>query len=186
MKNSMGAILIVLLAASASSASTTYTTSRGAVFTQVEKGWQDPSGMIWGANQGSFTNVSLKPDQNGTITDSPATETCAKIGGLLPTEKDFERFSSYFDYQEFDIIDKPFKPQILTSQGKNDMYVIFPELKPTHIWSSAPFLWSSTVSPGFSWNGGSAYYFGASDGLVGGYNTRKSPHSVRCVFNTVR
>jgi hypothetical protein len=149
----------------------TYTTSVGAVFTQVQGpasfglAWKDPSGLIWSAYQGDYANNQLKPDQNNVVVDSPATEACAKIGGSLPTTSQYQKFASYFDSSDFD--------EFLSDQGRTDLYTIFPDNIPASP-GSARWFWSSSVTSNGpvssnnsdltsafeNWGGGTSVYVG--------------------------
>ncbi len=126
--------VVGIFAMSAAHADTTYTTSKGAVFTQMQgpggfgKAWKDPSGTIWSAYQGDYANNAIKPDQNNVVVDSPATEACAKIGGSLPTAQQYEKLASYFDLDS---------NNNLTDQGRKDLYAIFPDMQNRWFWSSS-------------------------------------------------
>jgi hypothetical protein len=130
---------VTLLVVNAASANVTYTThdSNGnpiAVFTQVQgpgsfgTAWKDPSGTIWSSNQGYFTNKALKPDQDGVVMDSPATEACAKIGGSLPLLQDYRILAAYFEVDNH---------QNFTTQGLKDLNTLFPDMQNRSFWSSS-------------------------------------------------
>jgi len=118
-------------------ANTTYTTSTGAVFTQVQGpgsfgvGWKDPNGLIWSAYQGDYNNIVANPDQNYGTANTPATEACVKIGGLLPTRNDYVNLLSYFD-RYFST-----SGMLLTEQGRTDLYALFPEMSGRDFWTSS-------------------------------------------------
>jgi len=136
-------LLFLLLGCSAAIGNVTYTTHdlRGnpiAVFTQVQGpgkfglSWRDPSGTIWSSYQGEYANNQIEPDQMLQnyyiiIVDSPATEACAKIGGILPTTQDYESLVSYFDVLYVNVKNLDGKPS-LTDQGRKDLYAIFPDM----------------------------------------------------------
>jgi hypothetical protein len=136
MKNKIlaGMAMVGIFVVSTAHADTTYTTSKGAVFTQVqgpgsfENAWKDPSGTIWSSYQGDFANNAIKPDQNNVVVDSPATEACAKIGGALPTAQQYEMLDSYFDRDS---------NNYLTDQGRKDLYAIFPDMQNHWFWTSS-------------------------------------------------
>jgi hypothetical protein len=145
----------------------TYTTSTGAVFTQLlgpgnfGKAWKDPSGTTWSSYQGEHDNNLLRNDQNNVVMDSPATEACAKIGGSLPTAQQYRTLVSYFDLAN----DLSF-----TNQGRKDLDAILPDMQ-------GRFFWSSSVSP---FEIGSVNYFDSIRGYVS-TDTRDATYSVRCV-----
>jgi hypothetical protein len=136
-------ILLILLSVfstlSVSAAPVTYTTSKGAVFTQVEgpghfgKAWRDPSGTIWSSYQGDYSNEEIKPDQNNVVVGSPATEACAKIGGILPTREQYEKLGSYFELtfaaREHDAY-----------RGIRELFAVFPDKT-----SPDNFFWTSSI-----------------------------------------
>lgn len=159
----------------------TYTThdSKGnpiAVFTQVQGpgnfglAWKDPNGSIWSAYLGDYANTAIQPDQGGLIVDSAATEACSKIGGVLPTADDYEKFASYFDRDA---------KTLITDQGKKDLFAVFPDMLDSK--ESPRWFWSSSVDPEFptinaseysaNFGGVDFYYYGASRWFSG---------SVRC------
>ena len=83
---------LVFVGAFNASADTTYTTSHGDVFTEVQfaefgQAWRDPRGNIWSGNIGNYTN---------TITNSAATHACEKIGGRLPSLEEVRALAQYF------------------------------------------------------------------------------------------
>ena len=131
----LGSKVIGVLLLSTAYADVTYTTSKGAVFRQIQgpssfgKAWEDPTGMLWSANyNGNYANYAIKPDQNKIIIDSPATEACTSIGGSLPSIEDYKKLDSYFDMD---------KNQRLTDQGRKDMFAIFADMKDRSFWSSS-------------------------------------------------
>lgn len=140
----------------------TYTTSKGAVFTKVQgpgnfgQAWKDPSGTIWSSYQGDYADNAIKPDQNGVVVDSPATEACAKIGGTLPTVQQYENLTSYFDIDS--------STDSLTSQGIKDLQTIFPYMQ------GGRFFWSQSVIPGYP-NGGAYGFSCGIGGVSGGYGS---------------
>jgi hypothetical protein len=144
-----GVIYLVSLSFALSGwANQTYTTSTGAVFTQVQGSgfgltWQDPSGAIWSLYQGVYANNPLKPDQldpinqDGFVVASPATEACRRIGGALPTARDFERLAAYFEHDSYGLI---------VNQGGVDLQTLFPDM-----WNSdgsARNFWTTSIIPG--------------------------------------
>lgn len=146
-------------------ANTTYTTSTGAVFTQAQgpgsfgAAWKDPSGMIWSAYQGDFTNDGQERD--GVVIRSPSTETCAKIGGRLPIVGEYKKLMSYFDLDT---------NGILTKIGLRDLLSIFPDMHDHVFWTAS--LLSNNLDSAILFKGaGGVTYIG----------DRANAFSVRCV-----
>jgi hypothetical protein len=129
-----------------------------------DKTWKDPSGMLWGSYQGDFANNALKPDQNGLVADSPATEACTKIGGILPTSQDYERLSSYFEHGT---------NKYFTDQGNQDINQVFPDMQDRWFWTSSVYPELSDDAYGFYATFGEVIYFDA--------GSREIKSSVRCV-----
>jgi hypothetical protein len=134
MKNLILGIVSTFCFGSIGYASTTYVTSTGAVFTQVQGpgsfglAWQDPSGMIWSTNQGNYGNWAITPDQNGVAVDSPATVVCARLGGTLPIAKDYKKLASYFESRS---------PGLFTTQGQKDFDALFPDQQSRTYWTAS-------------------------------------------------
>lgn len=100
-----------------------YRTSTGAVFRRVERdgfgrAWKAPDGTIWSESHGDL------------VTDSAAASACAKIGGRLPTRRDFERLRAFFELDS---------RGYLTEQGRGDLHELFPDMKGRWFWSSSVF-----------------------------------------------
>jgi hypothetical protein len=144
-------------------AGTTYTTSTGAVFTQVQgpgnfgKAWKDPDGTLWSSYQGMYANNAVKPDQNDVVVDSPATEACANIGGLLPTAQQYEKLATYFNRDLSNLIFFTF-----TDQGRKDLYAIFPDMENLTL-NRINYFWSSSVA---SYNPYNIYAFSSLTGHI--------------------
>lgn len=161
--------LAVILFSSGAYAAETYTTSTGAVFTQLQgpgnfgNAWKDPSGMLWSLNQGKFEN-----DQNdaNNLNNPPlldASQACAKIGGVLPTLNDYRKLMSYFELDE---------NQQFTKQGLKDLKAIFPDIQ-SDVW------WTSSPSPEYSWD---PAYFSSELGCTQLYDFKSQfAVSVRCI-----
>jgi len=79
--------------------------------------------------------------------DSPATEACTKIGGILPSVQDYEKLVSYFELDS---------NQFLTNQGRNDFQAIFEGM-------SFRIFWTSSVDPSDS---DGAFGFNGEDGNI--------------------
>jgi hypothetical protein len=146
----------------------TYTASTGAVFTQVHgpgsfgQAWQDPSGMIWSADQGKRDNQPIQPDENGIVIESSATDACDQIGGRLPTIGDYKKLMSYFELN---------KDQF-TDQGAKDIEALFPGIQDGE-W------WTSSMSREYSWD---TAYFTIEFGCSQIYDFRREfVLPVRCV-----
>jgi hypothetical protein len=185
MKTLLGKILLGMVIAGAFFASgahagNSYTTHNSAgkpiaTFTRADgpesfgTAWKDPGGLLWGKYIADYTNNPLAADQNGIIVNSPATEACAKIGGLLPTALDFEKLASYFELDS---------NQLLTDQGKKDWYAVFPDMQ-------GHWFWSSTVDPTPGYDVYDAIEFSGDD-FSFDYDYRLTSVSVRCVAHTQR
>jgi hypothetical protein len=161
--------VVGILLSSVSYAADTYTTSTGAVFTQVQgpgtfgDAWKDPSGMMWSSNQGKFEN-----DQNdaNNLNQPPlldAAQACAKIGGILPSLDNYKKLMSYFELDE---------SQQFTKQGLKDLVALFPDTR-SDIW------WTSSPSPEYPWD---PAYFSSELGCKQLYDFRSQfEESVRCI-----
>lgn len=148
----------------------TYQTSICAIFTQVNDPkfgsvWKDPSGTAWSSNQGDYTNIAIKPDQNFVVIDSLATEACAKIGGDLPTLDDYQKLLSYVE------LDLGFP----TAKGWKDLYALFPDMRAGIYWTVSVWKEYPAWAVMFSGSDGNANAFGS--------DTRYLPESVRCLHH---
>jgi hypothetical protein len=76
----------------------TYRTSRGVVFARGSLGgveaWRTPDGKTWSANIGQFSNRG-RVSGEGLVTDSPATQACARLDGRLPTLAEVRFLAGY-------------------------------------------------------------------------------------------
>jgi hypothetical protein len=94
----------------------TFKTSTGNTLTQVNcnsfgKGWQDPSGMIWGQYKGYVSD------------QASAENVCALNKGTLPSISDYFRLTSYFDSSlQYDGSYKP------TRSGLSEIDTVFPDM----------------------------------------------------------
>jgi opacity protein-like surface antigen len=170
--------IVLLLGAISAQAADIYKTSKGAVFTKMQGpgqfglGWKDPSGMLWGSDQGEFANVAIKPDQNGRIIDSMATEACARIGAMLPTENDYTRLISYFE--------KGQEPYTFSDKGLSDFNALFPDNRSEYgYWTSSVYVDSDTVGTFVVGSNMWGPNFVSAGGTPTQYRTTVSP--VRCV-----
>ena len=114
-------------------------TSTGSVFKSVKHptfrdAVQDPDGVIWSEVLiGKYRNYGTHKGE--VITLSDAVKACDELGGRLPTLEDYTRFQSYFDFEN----------NKMTAEGLNDLYRIFPDMKPVmkpvmidkYFWSSS-------------------------------------------------
>jgi len=157
MKNWSWILSALVLTAGAAHADTTYKTSTGAIFTQVNlpsgPAWKDPSGRTWSMSQGKFANNAIKTDTDKFVVDSPAVEACAKIGEKLPTLDDYQTLSSYFDWEG--------------PQGKKDLFALFPDMKGHEFWTSS-----------LAYKIKDVFFFKAFDSSPGNRNFKKS---VQCL-----
>jgi hypothetical protein len=161
------------------SAEVTYKTSLGFVFTQVQgpgefrNAWRDPSGAIWSTNIGTYANWAIKPDVNNVVVDSYATEACASIGGLLPSEGDYQNLMSYFE--------KP-DGRFVSGQGAKDWVAIFPDMKvESDFWTTAAGKQDDIVGVGAETMSSYLNSYGFYIGL-GDIDWRTDGLSVRCVY----
>ena len=158
-----------------------FTTSIGAVFTQVEDAdfgtaWRAPDGLLWSAYQGDFSNEgwSFGGDLHNWETSptyavrtwSAATKACARIGGNLPTVPDFERLKAFFEYSD------KWNPPTFSAQGASDFKRLYP-------WKDAQVFWTSSVFPGHSWGASRFLNYGLLAGGSGAFD--HEPYSVICV-----
>lgn len=117
---------------------TSYKTSKGAVFERVQykkfgKAWSTPDGLVWSEYQGIKLNYPRK--EGGSFADSEASETCARLGGRVPTNKEWLQLMSHFEFDG---------KSMITSRGRND----FVRLMGGSIVKDASFLTSSPLPSG--------------------------------------
>lgn len=172
----------MFIAAGVEALPNTYTTSTGAVFTQVQgpgkfgTAWKDPGGAIWSRYVGEFSNDSLAPEQNGIIVKSEAAKTCTKIGGKLPTIDDYQRLISFFDR----LPENQFGHRYLTDTGRTDLYAVFPDMKnKSDFWTST----AAKLCPEYF-----AYMFNGNNGdaqdrsnCYGVFGYRPYDGAIRCI-----
>lgn len=124
-KQNLNVLILVagLLAASSSPADLTFQTSRGFVFSQINDAtfglsWKAPDGTLWSSYLGKMANNGTVV--NGVVTDSPATNACARIGGSLPSLAQYQNLlSHYFESGT----------QSMTDQDRADLYRLFPDMQ---------------------------------------------------------
>jgi hypothetical protein len=134
-----------MIAMKSARAESTYTTNRDVIFTRVEYAkfglaWKAPNGSIWSADQGKFTNKGKDNDLvNHLVRHSEATDACERIGGSLPTQKDFGELFSRF------VVGGTFP---LNLRDVMDLITLFPDLasKGVGIGLGWSWFWTSTIT----------------------------------------
>jgi hypothetical protein len=174
-------ILPALLLSHGAYAVPTYTTSTGAVFTQVQVegsdiSWKAPDGLTWTIPfEGTVTNAG--PQQDGYVISSPATDACKKVHAELPTRTNFESLISDFEI----VIDGSH----FTDQGLRDLYYLFPNMRNRWFWSTA--LLSDCTTNSYACN--FSYMFCGCGGDLGAwsfYEYRWHSQSVICVIRDTK
>jgi hypothetical protein len=151
------------------SSAKTYTTSTGAVFTQVNSPsfglcWADPEKTLWSSGQGDYPWSVADLEPQSDVAAISATDACVAVGGILPSEPDYITLISHF---------KQDANHVLTAQGQKDLYTLFPDMAGHSFWTSSRPINGSGYANDFNGNSGSF-----------GVDYLGTPLSVRCIIKS--